>query len=198
MHLLYPGGSVLCSRLSLSFLCHGHGPFKAKVRAGVNPFDLWPVPGPSSDPHRLLLQDELSDFGSSRSSLGAAAVRDQGGSKSMEVQAAPGTRTISVGRWTLPHRCLFSKHVQKAWFPDPCSRLVSFCCIRRRAATLVASRCLKDTFDSLHFGCVEFLHLGLNLNTCVFIGSLWPFSHCDPPRIATTLPHTKIKWSIFF
>ncbi|XP_062309287.1 sperm associated antigen 9a isoform X1 [Osmerus eperlanus] len=42
-------------------------------------------------------KDELSDFGSSRSSLGAAAERDQGGSKSMEVQAAPGTRTISVG-----------------------------------------------------------------------------------------------------
>uniref|UniRef100_A0A8C9YJE6 C-Jun-amino-terminal kinase-interacting protein 4 n=1 Tax=Sander lucioperca TaxID=283035 RepID=A0A8C9YJE6_SANLU len=53
------------------------------------------------------LQDELSDFTGSKSATPMSTTtsdmeREEGNSKSTEVQAAPGTRSISVGRVSLP------------------------------------------------------------------------------------------------
>lgn len=63
----------------------------------------------SESPHRAaneslnLFQDELSDFTGSKSATPMSTTasdmeREDGNSKSTEVQAAPGTRSISVGR----------------------------------------------------------------------------------------------------
>lgn len=92
-------------------------------------------------------QDELSDFTGSKSATPMSTTasdveREDGSSKSAEVQAAPGTRSISVGRlqtpsssrWSFFGKLFFSNLHEPRWFETCLVCAASQACLTKRTA----------------------------------------------------------------